>query len=202
MAEEHNALKYGPQLSKAASVVLGGGYGDVGLSRLSESLVVVADLWSQPEWALPRSEILFARFVDVPAVVARFASIELVNPIASRTLAVVTYIQSVAGAFQASIDNGTAIAANPVTEAGVALDGRWPQLGETSRLSVVSGDLAAGVVTPQWQWAAGLRDPTPTWILDPGRKLFLVCTGVTTAISANIVWRERFPFPGELQARG
>jgi len=206
MAEEHNALKYGPSISKAASTAAGGGYGDVGVSRLSETLTPTMNLWQRPEWELLRGEILFARSVLVSAVAARNSSAELINPTGSQKLVVLRLIEVIlaTGLVEFSIDSGAALAANPVTARGVALDGRFPQLGETSIATLVTGDLAAGATNVQWRTReAGKLGTAPLpWVLSPGRKLFAVTFGVLESFQANFYWSERSPFPGELQARG
>lgn len=207
MAEEHNQIKYGTPISTAGAVVAGGAYSDVGISRLGETLTPVLNLWSMPEFFLPRAEILFTRFVIVPAVAARFASAELVNPAGSGKLVVVRVIDIpyTSDRLEIVIDTGNAIAANPVVHKGLANDGRYASLGEVSIATLTTGDLAAGAVNPQW----GVRQLTghgfnagPYWILSPGKKLFFITGGVNETFFLNLLWSERSAFPGELQARG
>lgn len=205
MAEEHNALKYGPSLSTAGSIAAGGGYGDVGISRLSETLGPTINLWERTDWELLRGEILFARFVTSAAVAARFSGHEIVNALGSGKLVVIRAIDVLSSVeVDAQIDNGGSIAANPVVTRGVALDGRYPQLGETSIVTITSGDFAAGANLPQQRLSTGTSAQRPLcpWLLPPGRKLFLLGTAVLRAVHVNLFWSERSPFPGELQARG
>jgi len=204
MAEEHNALKYGPVISKAGSIAAGGGYGDVGISRLGETLQPVIDLWSRPEWALLRSEILFARFADSAAVAARFSSIEFVNPAGSQIVAVVSFVLPTT-ASEMNLDAGTAIAANPLVTRGRARDSRYRQLGDSSICTITTGDLAAGLVGPQRRFngvTGGDLVDRQGWVITPGQKLFIIGTAVLTQVTANLGWSERAAFPGELQASG
>src|SRR5574342_537374 len=206
MAEEHNAIKYGTTISKAGAVATGGAYGDVGISRLSETLTPIIDLWARPEWALLRGEIHFARFVSGQAVAGRFSGFEVVNPAGASKIAVVRLKPILASdQLQAVIDFGAAIAANPVTNRGVALDARYPSVGEVSQCTIVTGDYAGGVVLPQWLWRAAttvVDAVSPEWVLVPGSKLFVLTGAILQVFYCNVLIRERSPFPGELQARG
>jgi hypothetical protein len=204
---EHNEIKYGSSISSAAAVASGGGYSDVGISRLSESLVVSLPLWQRREFDLLRGEIPFARQLTVAAVAARFSAIEIVNASTNTKLLVLRFIfPGNSTPFLATIDTGAAIVANPVTNRGVCVDGRFPQLGEVSTCTLVTGDAAAGATLPQWRFSvtagAGPVTYVPRWILPPGRKLVLIGEAANTAIAAGIYFTERQPFPGELQARG
>lgn len=207
MAEEHNAIKYGSTISRAGAIAVGGAYGDVGISRLSESLVPSINLWQRPDWALLRGEIDFARFVSPAVVAGRFATTEIVNPNAGSKIATVyVNLQGASDAVDFVIDNGPAIAANQVTNRGVAVDGRFPNLGEVSQCTIVTGDAAAGTVLPQYRWRnAALGQIMPhwlAWVLPPGRKIFIASGAVAQTFSLNVFIRERTPFPSELQARG
>jgi len=203
MAEEHNALKYGPSISKGASTVLGGAYGDVGISRLSESLVVVADLWSMPEWELPRGDIRFSRAVVSAAVALRFSSIELVNPTGSDKMAVVEDVAAFSGVTcSMQVDSGAALGTTATTR-GVANDTRFTQLGAVSTCTVVTGDLAASTNLPQkFLFSSAIQRRQLKFTIAPGRKLFLIADTANSFVAADLEWRERSPFPGELQARG
>lgn len=201
MALEHNAISYGTSISKAGASAFGLAEGEGGVSRLSETLGVQADLWSRPEWALLRGEIAFARHVFVAAVALRFSAIELTLDAGENKLLVVKEITSTLNAIDIVIDNGVAIVANPVVNRGVPLDHRYPNVGEVSRAAVTTGDLAAGAVLPQIQRNANIP-ATQGWVLNPGGKLFIIANVVATAISVSLAWTERSPFPGELQARG
>jgi hypothetical protein len=106
---------------------------------------------------------------------------------------------------EVSIDLGTALAANPVTNRGIAMDARWPVFGETSICTLVTGDLAAVATNLQFRFGAGVARPQEMrwpFILRPGSKLFLVADTANSAIFHNIYFSEREAFPGELQARG
>jgi hypothetical protein len=209
MAEEHNALKYGSPISKGAAAALGGGYGEVGISRMSETLQPVANLWQVPEWAYLRNEYLFATRVSSPAVALRFSGIELVNPLGSQVIAVLegVHLDSASTlAVDLQMDTGAALGTTATTR-GLGRDGRLftrntPNV-TLSRLTVVTGDFAAGANTPQDR----LLDISPSfpqipalgpWVITPGTKLFLLAAIAANVVAAALFWRERQAFPGEL----
>lgn len=205
MAEEHNAIKYGTALSKAISTAVGGGYGDVGVSRVSETLSPQIDPWARPEWSLLRGEILFARALTSPAVAARFAGIQMLNAPGSSKLVVVTRISRYGGTpgIIIGVDTASTVSlANPVTNRGVSCDTRFPSIGQTSTCQLIVGDGATTVALPQVQLTAGDFSTTQPFVIAPGSSLFLLSDTVNAAIFANISFSERTPFPGELQARG
>jgi len=205
MAQEHNAIKYGAVLSSAASTAVGGAYGDVGVSRLSETLQPTFDLWGNPDWAILRGERLYARSVTSPVVAARFSSIELVNPTTSTKLVVVKRIRSTAAATDAFItmDTGGVIAANAVTVRGLPREGRlFLSTGvQVSICTLTVGDLAAGVANEQDRITGNGAEVRDDWVLVPGTKLFVIASTVASATQAMLSWSERITFPGELQAR-
>ena len=199
MAIEHNAISYGTQLSKAASSAFGLAEGEPGLGRLGETLQPVADLWQRPEWALLRGEIWFGRWVVSVAVALRNSVIELTLASTARQLAVIRVLAQ-ANAFDIAMDNGAAVAANPLTSRGVATDHRYPQVGEVSQLLITTGDTATGATLPIVRSVSTVW--SPYFVLNPGGRLFIANPTQAELIAANILWYERPPFPGELQARG
>lgn len=205
MAEEHNAIKYGTALSKAISTAVGGGYGDVGVSRVSETLGPQIDPWARPEWELLRGEILYSRYLFVGAVAARISGIQMLAAPASTKLCVVRRIKRISGAFFLGLDTASTFSGlNPVVNRGVPCDRRFPQIGEVSQTQLISGDFATTVAAAFQQdllAAANIQCDTP-WILPPAATLFMLGNVVNAAMEVQIFFSERTPFPGELQARG
>lgn len=204
----HNALRTYAKLLDAIRRAAGESAGTdfSGVERLSETLVPVLDIWRRPEHALLRGEKLFARRVNSAAVAARFSSVELVNPTGSQVLAVVQRIKCSSGNAIIAIDNGAALGVTATTN-GIVVDGRNATLGFDSTCTLVTGDFAATVANPQdfVTFAGGAAGASTfgsdfPWILPPGRKLFMVCDTVNTAINMTVLWWERPLLPNEARA--
>lgn len=206
MAEEHNALKYSPELSKGAAQVLGGAYGDVGISRMSESLQVIADLWQQPEWAFPRGEKLWAVNPSQAAVAAEFSTVGIRNPSGSQLIVVVDQVvifTSPGGSFSGRI------AAQSTVDATATPQVRDSRIGVSSggRLQTVSIAHVDPAILGFVLWTVRLGNdvctvlPFPV-VLSPGFDFFVGPTAVNLAANVSFIGRERQAFPGELSSRG
>jgi len=206
VGQVHNQLQQAGQLLGGIKAALGATDSEGGIERYGETLQPIVNIWDRPEWALLRGEILFSRQVTSPALAARNSVVELVNPSTSRKIAVVRLIQLVqaTGSVDFALDTGGSIAANPVTNRGVAMDMRFRQLGETSQCTIVTGDTAAGVtVNNQWRLREARIDSIPLgWVIRPGTKLFMATFGQLESMQLNLHFSERVPFPGELEVRG
>lgn len=191
MGSLHNGLTSNPKLQEAYRRALGEqSQGFSGLERGSESLQPVIDLWSVPEWALLRGEVLYSRRGFIAAGAALFSSTEFVNPAGSGILAVVYEITNQSAiSFDVAVDVGPALGV-VATFRGLPNDTRWPQLGEVSQCTLVTGQLAAGVALPQDTLNASVRVQRP-YIVAPGRKIFTIGTVVNTAMSMGFFWSER-----------
>lgn len=208
MGHLHNALHHATALLNGLRVSIGA-VADAdfdGTSRFGETLQPVMDVWSRPEWRLPRGEITYARRISAPAVAARFSGLELINPVGSGVIVNVLTItgESYPQQIDLQIDSGGALGVT-ATLRGIALDSRHPQLGEASRCTLVSGDFAAGANLPLWRTASAtpaVPFPALPLVLTPGFKLFIFGTVVNTALPASLVWTERLAMEGELTARG
>lgn len=199
---EHNALSYATTLSHAAAIASGLGSEEDGLSRLSETLSPMMDLWRELEWAFLRSERHFARYVNTSTAPAgRFASFELVNPVGSRHILIVKQLRQASSPdFDVGVDLGGSIAANPVAIDALPLDTRGRNNAGGFLFSIgqlTMGDVAAGVVNPQWHLDTIEGGTTPGFILLPGSKLFCIATTAVTDLQCNVWWAERNLFPGE-----
>ncbi len=204
MPHVHNALHHATRLQNGYRVVLAEAGADFqGIERAGETITPTLDLWSRPEFGLVRGEVLYRRADNSPAVALRFASFELVNPTGSGVLAVVTRVENDSGAVELELapDSGAAIAANPVTNRGVAVDTRFANLGEASKCAMVGGDLAAGAAI-RVERIAGSGASDQPWIIAPGRKLFIIGLTVNTAISVGVSWHERIASDEELATMG
>ena len=202
MAEEHNALKYSPLISQGAAVVLG-----VGISRLSESLVVAADLWSKPEWAFPRGELLWSVNPSQAAVVAEFSQVGIRNPVGSGLIIVIDEIEivgpAVVGAMEERLAASTVVDA---TGSPSCRDTRRPPTSGANVQTVSFANAAAarlGFLLATHALNANLWNRYPVEVvLTPGFDFYVGPSLVNTAISCNFWGRERFAFPGELPTRG
>lgn len=196
MAELHNALTGYPKLQEAFRRAIGEtSPAFTGIERAGETLTPVLDLWAIPEWALLRGEVIYSRYFSVGPQAGLFSSIELVNPTGSGVLCTVLELMAGGNIFQVGIDTGVALGV-VATNRGIANDARWPNLGEVSRCSLVSGNLAAGVALPQDQVAAATRTTRP-YIVQPGKKLFMSTIAVNQTLQLGILFTERPLLAGE-----
>lgn len=201
MAQEHNAFKSG-------AIGLAGDFGlgedESGITRLSESLQGIVDIFSLPEYHLHRRSMRFSRQATVAAGGAgRLSGFQLLNPVGSRVLAVIETMASNCGAFdlQTSAEAAAVFVAilNPIDVKGCANDTRYPQLGETSICTIRTGDFAAGVALPQHYVTTiqeGARVPLG-YVLKPGSSMFAIRLTANSAFKFEIVFRERPLYPGE-----
>lgn len=168
-----------------------------GIERAGETLTPTIDLWSLPEWALARGEQLFARdgISQGAGGAGVFSSEEFVNPAGSGVLAVILEIFNSSSNVFVGVDNGPALGA-VATARGVNLDARiGTNLGELSRCTIVTGQLAGGVALPVDLILQNTRSVRP-YILPPGRKLF-VSPGANQASAIGFFWSERPLLPAE-----
>lgn len=191
----HNGLHTNAQLLAAFRKAIGElDPSFTGVERFGETLTPVMDLWSLPEWALLRGEILYARApIPVPAGGAGvFSAVELVNPAGSGILAVVTSLRNqsgVVGLFT-GLDVGPALGAVG-TDRGVPVDSRANALAEISSCTVVRGALAGTVSLPQERIAAAGGLAVSPYIISPGFKLFVIADTANLALTVTLTWLER-----------
>ena len=205
MAEEHNALKYGPLISKAASIAAGGGYGEVGISRLSETLTPTIDLWSRPEWALLRGERHWMVRPSNIATVAEFTQVGIRNPTGSRMLVVVQWIQVVPVSNEKFSVKYAASSAVDATSTPNSLDTRTSLLAGISTVSLANSAAAAlGANLASWSRLSGdSGEPLRLdLVLSPGFDVYVGIDVTNRAIEATFRGYERMAFPGELQTNG
>lgn len=201
MAGEHNGFKSG---AIGLATDFGLGEDENGITRLSETLQGVVDIFGLPEYHLHRRSMRFARKKTVAAGGAgRLSGFQVLNPIGSRVLAVIESIASncAFGDLELAVDSASAFIAilNPVDVKGVANDTRYPLVGETSICTIRTGDFPAGVSLPQHTATTiqeGARVPLG-YVLKPGSSAFAIRLTANSAFTFEIVFRERPLYPGE-----
>jgi len=205
VAQEHNQLIYGPSISKAAAQAFGGAYSDVGISRLSESLQVVADLWSKPEWAFLRNEFLWWINPSQAAVAAEFAQVGIRNPSGSGMIVVVDRLcalASVSTQYELRIRAQGTIDATATPN---ARDTRLPQLASGLRtVSMAHTEPAAtgplGFLCASFEQHNEIGVMVPVdFVLSPGFELLVGPSVVNVLANVSFWGRERQAFPGELR---
>lgn len=204
MANQPNEITRAVQLRKAAKLAFGVDDQEEGLSRITESLGVQADLWSLPEWAALRHERIYSIWNSTgTAPVGRFPYVQMLNLPGSTNIVVVeALMQSDAGggpAISTLLDNtSTVILANPVIDFARPLDLR----DAASSTQIVHGDGAASLTVPGSVLLKnpGVIYPVP-YVLVPGSSLFLAGDVANQGFRFMIVFRERKAFPGEINER-
>jgi hypothetical protein len=203
MAEEHNALKYGSPISVAAAAAAGGAYGDVGISRLSESLVAVMDLWGRPEWL--RGERRWAVSPSQAGVAAEFAQVGVRNPAGSNILVVIEDFNLWDAGATTLIE--ARIAASTVVDATSTPQSRDTRLPFQTGLRTVSLANSAAAILGALNQKFEINPATYAYypigvVLSPGFDFFIGPEIVFTTIGATLRGYERVAFPGELGTRG
>lgn len=210
MGELHNELRRGP-LSKAVTRALGMHVGAVGLERLDESLTVILDLFSRPEWDYLRGNDRYQAGVSSTAVAAQTGYCQLRNPVGSGKIIVVEQIilQDAGGAGNAydiglSTPNASGVSGSIVDsrrDRGLGVGTGAVSLGLASGRSDITGDGVAMANLPiRVRFGAGSLPPIITipYVLAPGEALTVKDTAVNVAVGVNFIWTERTPLPGEL----
>ena len=87
MSRLHNALTRGA-ISDALKRAVGDTRSQGGVERYSETLEPVLDLWSRPEWAILRDEILWGGASTQAAVAGELSFVAVINPLGSGMLTV------------------------------------------------------------------------------------------------------------------
>lgn len=206
MATEHNALKYGTNLSRAAARAFGLGDEESGLSRLGETLQLTANLWQRPEWAYLRGERIWQVNASQGAVAAELSSIGVSSPTGTRLITVIERFL---------VDPGAAVTAVTIrTGANIAFDATGNPTSRDSRRQIIGGLSGVQTVSFAHGQAANLgfllgqlRFPANTadkWVelgivLTPGFFFAIEHTVVNTALNGTLVGYERQAHPGELE---
>lgn len=203
----HNELRRS-KLSEALTRAVGASKGAPGIERFGETLTPVIDLWSQPEFAWLRREVLGFSRRQVVAVAAELSMIALINPVNSRRIVTVDK----AGTLTAA---ATSVQLVAMTEAQVVAhtltravtfnrDRRNPDPNFDAATVVETGtdpallsglvmDDVVGGVNSRLEFTNGLPH-----ILPPGQALMIAAATVNITINGYFSFRERQALPGEL----
>lgn len=197
----HNGLAYGGPLSKAAAVAVGLGREEEGLSRLSETLGIELDLWSEhlPEFAWHRNERLWGNGPDsaVSAVAAQNSVVGVRNPANSNQIVVVERLSTDAASCEVRIGPNTDFVPATISTP-VSRDTRLVPINNCRTQSFRSN---VAVVTGARVFFFG--NTTNQWLdimvaLTPGFYCMAVNPTVNTALNACFMGRERPALPGEI----
>ena len=211
MASIHNAITR-QNFNKAVRGALGIAKSDPALERFSETLDVTMDLWSMPEWAFLRGELLWASGVTQVAVAAEFSGAAVVNPVGSQSLVIVDDISAGGNTTNLLISDAVSLAQIQATYTLTILaqprDQRaWPDITApgvppTSVQIWLGSDPAslAGIRAEKLAVAAtatSVATSTP-FILAPGGVLHCEATIVNLGVDFNFSGRVRPAYSGEL----
>lgn len=209
MGQGHNELRRG-QLSVALTRALQDARGSGGLERYGETLTPNIDLWSLPEWAYLRGEVLGAQYRFVAAG-ANNGAAAICNPLTSRSLVVVEAVNVwTAGQDTVSLYLGTdsAVVLN-LSQLCARRDNRPAQDDGTApgalmcRTLIRYADGTIAAIPPDWnvelerQVAAAAGGNVPAdfrclpIVLAPGRMLIVYNLDVASAMNVNFKFRER-----------
>lgn len=210
MGAIHNELRRG-QLSKAVTRALGMQVGSVGLERLSESLTVVMDLWSRPEFAYLRKEDRFLSGQQSGTNVGTISYCQLRVPVNSNILCIVDrlILQDPTGAGPVEFGLSTP---NASGTPGCVMDSRRNRgLGvgtgavsvalASARTDLTGDGVAFGLVPCRVRFNASqltLDLDNLGFVLAAGEALTVRHTAANNVVGVNFFWRERTALPGEL----
>ena len=205
---EHNQITYGTSILRAYPKVLGLDPNEPGISRLSESLIGIVDLWSAPEFFFPRGDVLWATFGGNTAVAGEFGMVAISNPSTTKIVVVesATVIQQNAAgnAYATGFSTDTLLAATLGTAGVVAVDRRHgPSTVQT--VIRIGTDPTFPFSTRNEQIRTPVNEPfsfinTFPCVLGPGDGVWVQAATANTVMEVNFRGRERPSFPGELKS--
>lgn len=203
----HNAITKFAQLADSYRRALGESQGFSGLERASETLQPTLDLWSRPEWAWLRGEILAFGQQSVAAVVGQAGFGALWVPATAGFLATVTrarfYTAGVADTYELRLDGFAVAAAGGAIAASGPFDGRSRAYAGTGQQTVTQfrqGTSAAAFGTLAEHYvnvANTFLDLPLNIVLPPGCGMHIQCATVNTIFRIALNWIERPLLPGE-----
>jgi hypothetical protein len=205
MPDQHNAIRFAPELGVAARKALGLDQ-DESTVRVSESLQVVCDLCAtqqHPDWQLLRQVRLASGNGSGGAVAAKFGGTALSNPAGSGIIVVVRrvfFFTAVVMNYSTGVTAYAAISADYATPAtALVRDTRWPNLTST-QAKLFTGASAAATTPNEVMTLLGNTSGEfrTEYVLSPGFALLCQAGTVNTGFSAGFVWEERRALPGEL----
>jgi hypothetical protein len=201
----HNAISRG-NITDAVKRALGNTKGDTGVERFSETLDVIMNPWSMPEWQLYRGDFFAAMDGVQAAFAAEFSCVALINPAGSGILAVVESISSTNATASNLTLEVTSEAVIRAALTGLEIKGLFRDRRRTATstiLSVLVGTEATAVGGEVEQIAGPLGVTVAflsvPYVLPPGQGLIVRSTTLVQQCRANFAWRERVAYPDELQ---
>lgn len=216
MAEVHNAIKYGTDIAHAAGLATGMDRGSGGVERTSETLQPTFDLWTNPEWAFLRGELLWSsQRLTAPAVAGEFGAVAITLPLVATGPWIAT-IKGVTGRTQVteqalklglslrSTIIGTLAAAalgNPLCQDCRKADKNGFGLGAPALEAWEGSDPAS--INSAWEQSGGVAGTTrlfytTPYVIKPGFGIFVQGLTINLAFDVNIWGTIRRALPGEL----
>lgn len=208
MANEHNALKYATYITRGVKRLFGVDDHEDGVTRLSESLQLVADVGSRPEYSFPLGENRWSVAITAAAVAAQFSQCGIQNPAGSGMIIVVDDFDVSMAAGNVAIEERVAAIAGAVSASGTPTqtDTRIPGLPNPTGIVAVS---AANQNAARRGTLLGshkpMANPPLTYlrfpagiVLVPGFEYWVGLDTVNLAITVTIRGRERRAYPGEI----
>lgn len=196
----HNELRYAVDIQRAHRIAFGEP-GAWGIERLGETLTPTVDLWTRPEWALLRTEVLWGTSTSqVAGAAGTFAKCGVHNPAGSRGICVVMHhvITGVGVAAGISLELEDAILANQ--GAAIPLDRRLTgTTGVISMAEASAGAASANVVCTVSGIPGGNVIVEWPVILPPGRGLRWRNSDDAAELSVSFRGYLRQGYPGELE---
>ena len=206
MGQLHNEIRRG-NLGPALKAALGADDADGTLERFSETIGPVIDLWSLPEWAALRDEVLGVILVSQGAVVGESSFIAVVNPTGSGMIVTVEAARVFGSIQTLALGQATALAfeGSGSISAGFVRDRRLG-IGALfrSRTNAVFGtDAAQLMVTQEFVALASATEDKQAIlsvpaVLSPGTGYGVQGQTNNLALVAGFRFRERAALPGEL----
>lgn len=198
----HNGLTHAVQLQAAYAAALGQKADSefTGIERAGETLTPGIDLWSLPEWRyLRRERTLQTAGAEGPTVATR-SRLGLENPVGSRLLSILEWVQCRAVGVQVTMTIGTGLTVDS-REFMRPTDSRWYTATTGAGVTMVTHRAGAiGGVTTTFNTMLlnlGILYPLDI-ILQPGFFLSFDPGVDNTAINLTFRVRERMVLPGEL----
>lgn len=204
----HNQLEHAAELQNGIASAVGLSRDLDGVLRLGETLTACIDPWTLPEWAFLRGERLGASKLFAAAVAAEFGIVGIGNPAGSGNIVVVDAFLSLANATTQLEVVAHSVIVGTVTTTPAMVSGRDRRWGSTTgRTFQVSGtDPGSTFGVPLAQQVGTLTqfqsftEAALPLVLKPGDDLIVIAQTVNLALQANVKWRERKAFVGELSA--
>ena len=201
MSHVHNSLHRCTQLLQGYKRALGMDVSEDGVERIGETLTAVLDLWSQPEFALPRGEYLGHGNLVVSGVAATRTIVGVRN-ISTQDDSWVVVVEP---GSSCTSSGGTAVASTTLTDIAdnkglIGRDGRMghapPMVRIRAENIAIPAGVTNGIVLFGHNPVTVIRLEQPIVLRDGQSFYFLSDTDALT-LTASFYTRSRKSFPGE-----